>query len=86
MVVSILPSNAELCWDYFAIQTVSTITLSSSSNVKIVEWLVSVSTVRLFVGSALTISFALACRGYTFDRSTFMYFFKTFRVYVQVSV
>jgi len=27
--------------------------------------------VRLFVGSALTISFGLACRGYTFDRSAF---------------
>ena len=25
----------------------------------------------LFVGSALTISFGLVCRGYTFDRSAF---------------
>ena len=35
----------------------------------IVEWLVSMTAVRLFVGSALTISFGFACRGYTFDRS-----------------
>ena len=52
----------------------------------IVEWLVSMVAVRLFVGSALTISFGLACRGYTFDRIAFdvVYFFKTFgfRVYV----
>jgi len=27
--------------------------------------------VRFSVGSALTISFGLACRGYTFDRSAF---------------
>jgi len=31
-----------------------------------VEWLVSVSAVRVFVGSALTISFSIA-RDYTFD-------------------
>ena len=37
----------------------------------IVEWLVSMPAVRLFVGSALTISFGLVCRGYTFDRSAF---------------
>jgi len=37
----------------------------------IVEWLVSMSAVRLFVGSALTISFGWACRGYAFDRITF---------------
>jgi len=59
--------------------------LNSSSNVNIVEWLVSMPTVRLFIGSALTISFGLACRGYTFDRIiTFhvAYFFKKFRVLV----
>ena len=39
--------------------------LSSSSNVNILEWLVSMPVVRLFVGSALTISFGSACRGYT---------------------
>ena len=37
----------------------------------IVEWLVSMPAVRLFVGSALTVSFGLACRGYAFDRSAF---------------
>jgi len=37
----------------------------------IVEWLVSTPAVRLFVGFALTISFGLTCRGYTFDRSAF---------------
>jgi len=36
--------------------------------VNIVEWLLSMPAVRLFVGSALTIFFALACTGYTFDR------------------
>jgi len=41
----------------------------SSRNVNIVECLVSMPAVRLFVGSALTISFGLACRGYTFDRN-----------------
>jgi len=39
----------------------SHITLSFSSNMNIVEWLVSMPAVRLFVGSALTISFGLAC-------------------------
>jgi len=47
---------------------------------------VSMPAVRLFVGSALTISFGLACRGYTFDRSAFCTFSKSlgfmFRVYV----
>jgi len=37
----------------------SHIRLSSSSNVNIVEWLVSMPAVRLFVGSALTIFFHL---------------------------
>jgi len=56
-----------------------------SSNVNIVEWLVSMTAVRLFVGSALTISFGLGRRGYTFDRvllTFFLYFFKTLRVCV----
>jgi len=43
----------------------------TATNVNIVEWLVSMPAVRLFVGSALTISFGLASRGYNFDRSTF---------------
>ena len=42
----------------------------------VVEWLVSMLAVRLFVGSALTISFSLACRGYTFDRSAFNVLFQ----------
>jgi len=37
----------------------------------IVEWLVCMPAVRLFVSSALTISFGLACRSYTFDSSAF---------------
>ena len=36
----------------------------------------SVPAVRLFVGSALTISFGLACRRYTFDRSAFNVLFQ----------
>ena len=50
----------------------------------IVEWLVSVPAVQLFLGSALTISFGLACRGYTFDRTAYNVLFKKFwvRVYV----
>ena len=87
----------KLCWDYFAVRTVSTFvqgshtTLSSSGNVNIVEWLLSVPApaVQLLLGSALTISFGLACRGYTFDRTAFNVLFQkvlglgfTFRVYV----
>jgi len=44
--------------------------------VNIVEWLVSMPAVRLFVVSAHTISFSLACRGYTFDRCTFNVLFQ----------
>jgi len=47
-----------------------------SSNVNIVECLVSMPAVQLFVGSALTISFGLACRGYTFDRNAFNVLFQ----------
>jgi len=50
--------------------------LSSSSNVNIFEWLVSMPAVRLFVGSTLTISFDFACRGYIFDRSAFNVLFQ----------
>jgi len=96
MVVYILPSNAKTLLELFCnsncIHLSSHVTLSSSSNANIVEWLVSMPVVRLFVGSALTISFGLACRGYTFDRIAFnaAYFFKklsfglgiTFRAYV----
>jgi len=52
------------------------ITLRSSSNVNIVEWLMSFPAVRLFVGSALTIFFGLGCRDYTFDRSAFNVLFQ----------
>jgi len=48
--------------------------------VNIVEWLVFMTAVRVLVGSALTLSFGLATRDNTFDRSVFMYYFKTFRV------
>jgi len=86
MVVYILPSNAKTLLGLFCnsncIHFCLHITLSSSSNVNIVEWLVSISAVRLFVGSALTISFGFACRGYTFDKNTFNVLFKKFRVYV----
>jgi len=40
------------------------------------ECLVSMPAVRLFVGSALTSSFGLACRGYTFDRNAFKVLFQ----------
>jgi len=42
----------------------------------IVEWLVSMPAVRLFAGSALTIFFGLACRGYTYDRRVFNVLFQ----------
>jgi len=80
MVVYILPSNAKTLLGLFCnsncIHICSHMRLSSSSNVKIVEWLVSMSTARLFVGSALTISFGLACRDHTFERSAFKVLFK----------
>jgi len=88
MVVYILPSIAKTPLELFCnsscIHLSSHITLSSSSNVNIVEWIVSMPAVLLFIGSALTISFGLACRSCTFDRITFnvAYFFKKFRVSV----
>ena len=42
---------------------------------------VSMPVVRLFFGSALTTSFGLACRGYTFDRSAYNVLFLKFRDY-----
>jgi len=78
MVVYILPPNAKTLLGLFCnsncIHLCSQITLSSSSNVNTSEWLVSMPAVRLFVSSALTISFGLACGGYTFDRSAFNVF------------
>ena len=52
------------------------IRLNSCCNVNVVEWLVSMPAVRVFVGSALTLSFDLACRDYTFDRSAFYVLFQ----------
>ena len=76
----ILPSNAKTLLGLFCnlncIHLCSHITLSSSSNVNIVEWFVSMPAVRLFACSALTISFGSACRGYTFDRSAFNVLFQ----------
>jgi len=63
--------------------------MSSSSNVNMLEWLVYMPVVRLFVGSALTISFGSAYRGCTFDGSAFNVLLQkvlglgfTFRVYI----
>ena len=80
MVVHILPSNAKpllglICNSNYILHC-SHMTVSSSRNVNIVEWLVSMPAVRLFFGCALTTSFGLACRGYTFDRSAFNVLFK----------
>jgi len=71
-----LPSIAKallgIFWNSNCIHRCPHITLSSSSsNVNIVEWLVSMPAVRVFVGSSLTISFDLASRDYTFDMSAF---------------
>jgi len=80
MVVHILPSNAKTLLGIFCnsncIYLCSHITLSFSSNVNMVEWLVSMPAVRLFVGSTFTISFGLACRGYTFVRCAFNVLFQ----------
>ena len=80
MIVYILPSNAKTLQVYIAIRSVPNFVyiqrLSSSSNVNIAEWLVSMPVVRLFLGSTLTISFGIACRGCTFDRSAFVLFQK----------
>jgi len=46
------------------------------SNVNIVELSESMPAVRLSLGSAFTISFGIACRGYTFDRSSFNVLFQ----------
>jgi len=69
--VCILPSIAGNILEIRTVSTVVHTTLSSRSNVNIVEWLVSMSAVRVFVGSALTNSFGLASRDFTFDMSAF---------------
>ena len=75
MVVYILPSTAKallgIFWNSNCIHRCTHITLSSSSNVNIVEWLVSMPAVRECVGSALTISFGLTMRDCTFDMGVF---------------
>jgi len=80
MVVYILPSTAKTLLGLFSnsncIHLRSDMTLSSSSNVNTVEWLVCMAVVRLFVRSALTIPFVLSCKGYTFDRSAFNVLFQ----------
>jgi len=66
MVVYILPPNAKSLLGLFCnsncMHLCSHIMLSSSRNVNILQWLVSMPVVRLFVGSALTISFGLGFR------------------------
>ena len=86
MVVHILPLNAKTLLGLFCnsncIHLCSHITLSFCSNVNMVEWLVSMPAVRLFICTTLTIFFGLAYRGYTFDRSALIYFFKKFGVQI----
>jgi len=80
MVMYIFPSNVKTLLGLFCnsncFHLCSHIMLSSSSNVNIFEWLVSMPAVRLCVGSGLIISFDLACRGYIFDRSAFNVLFQ----------
>ena len=77
MAVYILPSMAKALLGLFCNSNCFSLCphtctrLNSSSNVNIVEWLVSVTAVRVFVGSALTLHFGLASRDNTFDRSGF---------------
>jgi len=84
--VYILPSNTKTLLGLFCssncIRLCSHITLSSSSNVNVVEWFVSMPAVRLFVGSALTISFGLACRATPSIGVLLIYFLKKFRFQV----
>jgi len=80
MAVYILPSIAKallgIFWNSNCIHRCPHITLSSSGNKNIVEWLMSMPVVRVFVGSSLTISFGLASRDYTFDMSAFQVLFQ----------
>jgi len=55
-------------------------TLTSTSNVKIVGWLVSVPAVQVFVDSALTICFGSARRDNAFDGNAFCVLCKMIRV------
>jgi len=81
MVVCILPSKAKTLLGLFCISNCihfcSHITLGSTVVAMLTyECLVSMPAVRLFIGSALTISFGLTCRGYTFDRNAFNVLFQ----------
>jgi len=75
MVVYNFPSIAKallgIFWNSNCIHRCPHITLSSSTNVNIVEWSGSMPAVGVFVGSSLTISFGIASRDYTFDMSAF---------------
>jgi len=66
MAVHILPLMAKALLGLFCnsncIHLCPHMTLSSSSNVNLVEWLVSMPAAGLFVGSALTTSFGVASR------------------------
>ena len=59
----------KFCWAILHIELFPQIRLNPSSNVNTVEWLVSMTAVRVFIGSALTLTFGLASRDYTFGRS-----------------
>ena len=79
MSVYILPSVAKALLGIFCnsncFHLCPHIRLNSSSNVNIFEWLVSMPAVPVFVSSALTLFFDLACRDYTFDKSAFYVLF-----------
>ena len=68
MAVYILPSTAKallgLSCNLNCFHLFPHTRLNSNSNVNIVEWLVSMTAVWVFVGSALTLSFGLANRNY----------------------
>ena len=80
MAVCILPSMAKALLGLFCNSNCFRLCphtrLNSTSNVNIVEWLASMTAVRVFVGYALTLSFGLASRDYTFDRRGFCVLFQ----------
>jgi len=82
MVVYILPIKCKnsagtiLHFELYPLLFTYNVEVYSSSDVNIVECLVSMPAVRFFIGSALTIFFGLACRGYTFERNAFYVLFQ----------
>ena len=70
------PAGTILHFELYPLLFTYNVEVYSCSNVNIVECLVSMRAVRFFVGSALTISFGLTCRGYTFDRNAFNVLFQ----------